>query len=135
MTTPETEPSTPDADDEFQRLGEQLLRTAKSSRTQAAVQALVQERTILEVPAVRRALVVDTEDGEVAHFEGLSGLQYGLGLDEGQRAFLHLVLSMVGIGITTLASVQDLDDRRLQIMVRAILRLAGNEDIAVGRRL
>ncbi|CAL9308358.1 hypothetical protein [Streptomyces sp. SudanB52_2052] len=42
---------------------------------------------------------------------------------------------MVGIGITTLASVEDLDDRRLPIMLRAILRLAGNDDIAVGRRL
>ncbi|MEU0198438.1 MULTISPECIES: hypothetical protein [unclassified Streptomyces] len=135
MTATEPESGGPTEEAEFQALGERLLRTAKSSRTQAAVQALVQERTILEVPAVRHALVVDTDDGEVAHFEGLSGRQYGLGLDEGQRAFLHLVLSMVGIGITTLASVQDLDDRRLQIMVRAILRLAGNEDLAVGRRL
>ncbi|GGW79446.1 hypothetical protein [Streptomyces lomondensis] len=135
MTTPEAEPSTPDAEDEFQRLGEQLLRTAKSSRTRAAVQALVEERTILSVPAVRHALIVDTDDGEMAHFEGLSGRQHGPDLDEGQRAFLHLVLSMVGIGITTLTSVQDLNDRRLQIMLRAILRLAGNDKLAVGRRL
>ncbi|AXE85575.1 hypothetical protein [Streptomyces sp. Go-475] len=134
MTT--IEPEAPDTDtDEFERLGEQLVRTAKSSRVRAAVQALVEERTILEGRAVRHALIIDTDVGEVAHFEGLSGLQYGLGLDEGQRSFLHLVLSMVGIGITTLASVQDLDDRRLQIMLRAILRLAGNDDIAVGRRL
>ncbi|MET9814382.1 hypothetical protein [Streptomyces sp. NPDC006355] len=135
MTATEPEAGAPTEEDEFQALGERLLRTAKSTAYRAAVQALVQERTVLEVPAVRRALVVDTDDGEVAHFEGLSGRQYGLGLDEQQRAFLHLVLSMVGIGITTLASVQDLDDRRLQIMVRAILRLAGNEDLAVGRRL
>ncbi|MER7402299.1 hypothetical protein ABT373_07305 [Streptomyces sp. NPDC000070] len=42
---------------------------------------------------------------------------------------------MVGIGITTLASVEDLDDRRLPIILRAILRLAGHETIAVGTRL
>ncbi|MFF5981366.1 hypothetical protein ACFY78_21200 [Streptomyces olindensis] len=131
-----TEPKAPDTEtDELQRLGEQLLRTAKSSRARAAVQALVEERTILAVPAVRRALVTDTLDGAQAHFEALSGRQYGLGLDEGQRAFLHLVLPMVGIGITTLASVQDLDDHRLPIMLRAILRLTGNNDIAVGRHL
>ncbi|GGW78550.1 hypothetical protein [Streptomyces lomondensis] len=96
MTTPGAEPRTPDAEDEFQRLGAQLVRTAKSSRSRAAVQALVEERTILSVPAVRHALIVDTDDSEMAHFEGLAGHQYNLGLDKGQRCFLELVLSMVG---------------------------------------
>jgi hypothetical protein len=135
MTTPEAETEAPEVSDEVSRLCEQMLRTAKTSRHRAAVQALVDERTILEVPAVRHALVVDTSRGARANFEGLSGIQYGLGLDEQQRTFLGLVLSMVGIGITTLASVEDLDDRRLPIILRAILRLAGNDTIAVGTRL
>jgi hypothetical protein len=42
---------------------------------------------------------------------------------------------MVGIGLTTVASVQDLDERRLPIILRAILRLAGNDTIAVGTRM
>ncbi|MET7764833.1 hypothetical protein [Streptomyces sp. NPDC005336] len=133
MTTTETE--TPEATDELPRLCKQLVRTAKSSRVRAAVQALVEEQTILSVPAVRHALIVDTSRGQKADFEGLSGLQYGLGLDEQQRVFLSLVLSMVGTGITTLASVEDLDERRLPIVLRAILRLAGNDTIAVGTRL
>ncbi|MFI6852615.1 hypothetical protein [Streptomyces sp. NPDC050416] len=135
MTTTETETTTPDAADEFQRLCGQLVRTARSSRDRAAVQALVEERTVLEVQAVQYALIVCTDEGAWARFEALSGCQYTSGLDEQQRSFLGLVLSMVGIGITTLASVEDLDDRRLPIILRAILRLAGNETIAVGTRL
>jgi hypothetical protein len=125
----------PDGEDEFQQLCRQLVRTAKSARVRAAVQALVEEQTILKAPTVRRALVVDTKRGAAVNFEGLSGLQYGLGLAEQQRLFLGLVLSMVGIGITTLAAVEDLDDRCLPIILRGILRLAGNETIAVGTRL
>ncbi|MET9762075.1 hypothetical protein ABZ016_23965 [Streptomyces sp. NPDC006372] len=135
MSTAETEDATPEVTDELPRLCKQLVRTAKSSRVRAAVQALAEEQTILSVPAVRHALVVDTSRGAAARFEELSGLQYGLGLDEQQRVFLSLVLSMVGIGITTLASVEDLDDRRLPIVLRAIIRLAGNDTIAVGTRL
>ncbi|CAM5741185.1 hypothetical protein STAFG_2921 [Streptomyces afghaniensis 772] len=135
MTVTEAETETPEVTDEVPRLCKQLLRTADSSRARASVQALAEERTILEMPAVRRALVVDTSCGARADFEGLSGLQYGLGLDEQQRVFLDLVLSMMGIGITTLASVEDLDERRLPIILRAILRLAGNDTIAVGTRL
>ena len=138
MTGSEAEPAVPEAPDpeeEFQRLCRQLRRTAKSQRDKAVVQALTEERTILELPAVRRALIVDTSRGAKVSMEALSGRQYGLGLDEQQLSFLGLILSMFGIGITTLAAVQDLDDRRLPIILRAILRLAGNEDIAVGRRL
>ncbi|GGX33697.1 hypothetical protein GCM10010383_75020 [Streptomyces lomondensis] len=98
MTTPEAEPGPPDTEDEFQRLGEHLLRTAKSSHARAAIQALIEEQTILSVPAVRHTLISDTDDGEMAHFEGLAGHQYSLGLDKGQRYFLELVLSMVGSG-------------------------------------
>lgn len=135
MTITETETEAPTAADELSALGEQLLRTAKNSRDRAAVQALIEEQTILSVPGVRHALIVDTAKGQVARFEGLSKRQYTLGLDDGQLDFLGLILSMVGIGITTLASMQDMDDRRLPIILRAILRLTGNDTIAVGTRL
>ncbi|MFI0139636.1 hypothetical protein [Streptomyces luteogriseus] len=138
MTSTETEttvPETADPEAEYEQLSAELLRNTRIRRHRAAVQALVEERTILSLPAVQRALIVDSRKGRAAQLTELSGRQYALGLDEGQRKFLGLVLSMVGIGITTLASVEDLDDRRLPIILRAILRLAGNEDIAVGRRL
>jgi hypothetical protein len=131
-----TETTMPGGDEAgFRDLCEQLVRTARSPLDRAAGQALVEERTILEATAVRYALIVDTDHGPTAHFEGLSGRQYTLGLDEGQRSFLGLVLSMVGIGHTTVASVQDLDERRLPVILRAILRLAGNDTIAVGTRM
>ncbi|MEU0106560.1 hypothetical protein ABZ322_21005 [Streptomyces sp. NPDC006129] len=135
MTATEPEAGAPTEEDELQALGEQLLRTAKSSRDRLAVHALVEEQSILEVPAVRRALIIQTDDGEMAHFEGLRSLQFGLGLDKSQQAFLGLVLSMVSIGLTTLPAVQALDERQLQVLLRALLRLAGNETIAVGTRI
>ncbi|MGW7498570.1 hypothetical protein ACWGKA_30370 [Streptomyces luteogriseus] len=134
MTGPEEETAAAD-EVEFQRLGEQLLRTTKNPRDRAAVRALVEERSILSVPALRHALIIHTDDGEMAHFQGLAGHQYGLGLDKGQQYFLDLVLSMTGIGITPLAGIQGMDDRRLPILLRALLRLAGNNTIAVGVRL
>lgn len=135
MTIAEPETATPDAPNEFQRLSEQLLRTAKSPHARAAVQALIEERTILEMPTVRQALILHTDDGEMAHFEGLSGHQYSLALDKQQRCFLELVLSMLGFGMVTLAAARILDDHRLPIVLRAIVRLAGNNDLAIGRRL
>lgn len=135
-TEPETAlPEAPDPEAEYQQLSTELLRNTKIPSHRAAVQALIEERTILSLPAVQRALIVDSRKGRAAQLPELSGLQYALGLDEGQRTFLGLVLSLVGLGVATLASVEDLDDRRLPIILRAILRLAGNEDIAVGRRL
>jgi hypothetical protein len=48
---------------------------------------------------------------------------------------LRVLESMVGVGLTTIAAVQDLDERRLPIILRAFLRLAGNDTIAVGTRM
>ncbi|MEU1106531.1 hypothetical protein ABZ408_37070 [Streptomyces tibetensis] len=138
MSGTEAETAAPEAADpeaEYRQLSRELLRNTKIPRHRAAVQALIEERTILSLPAVQRVLIVDSRKGRAAQLPGLSGCQYSLGLDEGQRCFLGLVMSLVGLGITTLASVEDLDDRRLPIILRAILRLAGNETIAVGTRL
>ncbi len=63
------------------------------------------------------------------------GRLYGLGLDDGQRAFLGLVLGMVGIGLHTLWEVERLDERRLLILMRAMPVLAGNDRIAIGTRV
>jgi hypothetical protein len=138
MTSTETEtpvPETVDPEAEYEQLSRELMRNTLNRRHRAAVQALLEERTILSLPAVQQVLIVDSRKGRAAHFPELSGLQYALGLDAEQRCFLALVMSMVGLGITTLASVEDLDERRLPIILRAILRLAGNDTIAVGTRL
>ncbi|MEY9997647.1 hypothetical protein ABIE67_009766 [Streptomyces sp. V4I8] len=60
---------------------------------------------------------------------------YGLGLDDGQRAFPGLILGMVGIGLHTLSTAEALDGRRLPILIRAMPILTGNEHVAAGTRL
>ncbi|MGW1363501.1 hypothetical protein ACWCQP_39555 [Streptomyces chartreusis] len=126
MTT--TEAGTP-------TLGELLIASSAPGRDHAAVLALVEEGTILARDSVRHLLVVEGADGPACRWEGLMGRLYGLGLDEAERAFLGLVMGMVGIGLHTLAAVEELDERRLLILMRALPIIAGNERIAVGTRV
>ncbi|MFE9446496.1 hypothetical protein ACFYO2_48250 [Streptomyces sp. NPDC006602] len=133
--TIETEPRPVTRDEpDLEGLGEQLLCTA-SPHDLAATRALVEERSILARKNVRSALIVDSPGGASCRWENLSGMQYTLGLDEQQRQFLGLVLSMVGIGHITIAAVQNLEERHLRIIVRAILQLTGNDTMAVGTRV
>lgn len=117
------------------RLGEQLLKAARPGNERIAVQALVDEESILALDNVRRILVDDESGRFTPRWEGLAGCVYTLGLDEQQRAFFGLVLSIVGIGQVTLAVVPDLDERRMLILQRAILALTGNDRVAIGVRL
>lgn len=116
-------------------LGKMLVASSKRDRDRIAAQALAEEETILALPQVRRLLVEEDHGRLTARWENLMGRQYSLELEDQQRAFLGLVLSILGIGHTTLAIVEDLDERHLLIIQRAILKLAGNDRIAVGTRL
>ncbi|MFD5636228.1 hypothetical protein ACFWJM_19155 [Streptomyces sp. NPDC127077] len=120
----------------LERRGQRLIDAATSDRELAAAQALVEEETILARESVLRALgLMDVPSEANVQWEGLAGRVYGLGLDEEQRAFLGLVLSMVGIGYVGLSAVTDLGQRRLAVMLRAVARLAGNDTLAVGTRI
>jgi hypothetical protein len=135
MTTT-TDPRLITSDDpDLKRLGARIIRASETVGDRAAAVALVEEGTIFACRNVRRALIKDGPDGATAWWEGLSGHQYTLGLDETQRRFLGLVLSLVGIGHVTIAAVRGLDERRLRIILRAILQLAENERLAVGTRI
>lgn len=113
-----------------------LIASAKTAGERAAAQALVEEETILAHRSVLGALgLLEMPSWSQVSWEGLMGRVYSLGLDDEQRAFLGLVLSMVGIGQVTLAAVTDLGERRLAVMLRAIARLAGNDTLAVGTRI
>ncbi|MFD5634786.1 hypothetical protein ACFWJM_11685 [Streptomyces sp. NPDC127077] len=115
---------------------QRLIKSATSVGERAAAQALVAEETTLARENVQRTLgLLDRPSRSPVRWEGLMGRVYGLGLDEEQRAFLALVLSMVGMGSVSLAAVSDLDERRLAVMLRAIARLAGNDTLAVGTRI
>jgi hypothetical protein len=134
MTTSETIVSPEDeAETEFRAL---LLRSALGRRERAATQALVEEGALLAHPAVRRTLVEEDEDGlPVCRWERMMGRLYTLGLDEDDRTFLGLVLSLLPIGLVTLSTARDLDERRLRILLRAIVTLSGHDRITVDTRL
>lgn len=126
--------TTPADEVDVPALGELLVKSARPGRDRTAAQALAEEETLLAHRGVRTALVVKDGGRMTARWEGLMGRLYTLNLDEPQRAFLGLVLSMVGIGCTPLTAVEVLDERRLLIMQRALCRLAGNDRIAFGTR-
>ena len=135
MTTSRQSSTATTDEDDAPSLGELLLQSAGSARDRTAVQALIEEEDILARDNIRAALVVKADGVMTCRWEGLSGRVYTLGLDEGERAFLSLVLSLVGVRQTSLACVEGLDDRRLKIVLRAILRLSSNNSIAVGTRI
>ncbi|WP_216588531.1 hypothetical protein [Streptomyces brasiliscabiei] len=117
------------------RLVQRLIKAAPTHREKIAMQALADEHTILDSDAVRRVLVVEKSSRVTADWEGVSRQVYTLGLDELQRQFLELVLSIAGFGRISLASVEDFDERQLLIVQRALLALAGSDRIAIGTRL
>jgi len=114
---------------------EVLLKAAVTPRDQAAVRALVEEGQILALDTVRRDLVCHTDAGLEFTWQHLSCSLYSLGLDESGRAFVDLVLSIAWPHQTSLVRVMDLDERRLAIVLRAMISLSGNETLAVGTRL
>ncbi|MFC9285180.1 hypothetical protein [Streptomyces sp. NPDC057052] len=106
-------------------LGECLVRSAVGLRDRTAVKALVEEEQILARDNVRAALVTKQNGVMICRWEGMAGRLYTLGLSESERAFLGLVLSIVGLRHSYLSTVECLDERRLQIVLRAVTRLAG----------
>ncbi|MFF1520441.1 hypothetical protein [Streptomyces sp. NPDC058305] len=115
--------------------GARLIESARTDR-EAAAQVLVDEETILSHRSVLGALgLLDLPEVAAVGWEGLMGRVYTLGLDAEERVLLGLTLSMVSVGNTPLSAVSDLDERRLAIILRAIARLAGNDTLAVGRRI
>ncbi|MFF4557692.1 hypothetical protein [Streptomyces sp. NPDC001422] len=115
--------------------GARLIESATTEPELAAAQALVDERTILSHRSVHRALgLLDLPSEATVEREGLVGRVYTLGLDHEERVFVGLTPSM-GIGNVPLSAVSDLGERRLAIILRAITQLAGNDNLAVGRRI
>ncbi|MFI6276700.1 hypothetical protein [Streptomyces sp. NPDC050988] len=133
-TTKETDVHTIDEED-APSLGALLLASAANPRHKAAVRALVDEEIILRRDLVRIALVVKTPEGRMGcDWERFGKRLYTLGLNEGERAFLDLVLSIAGPHQTSLARVLELDDRRLAIVLRATVQLSGCDTLAIGTR-
>ncbi|MFE2421490.1 hypothetical protein [Streptomyces hokutonensis] len=135
MATSAPSAHTTDTEPESPALSEVLLRSAIGLRDRVAVQALVAEELLLARDAVRKALVAEQDGVTACRWEGMAGRLYTLGLDASDRAFLGLVLSIVGVQQSYLAAVEYLDERRLKIVLQAMLRLANNDRIAIGTRM
>ena len=114
---------------------EVLLKAAVTPREQAAVRALVDEEQILARPTFRRALVWHTDGGIEFSWQNLACYLYGLELDDAERGFVDLVLSIASPHQTSLTRVMDLDERRLAILLRALISLSAVDTLAGGTRL
>lgn len=122
------------SEEDLPQLGELLVSNAHGNLQRAAAQALADEESILALDQVRASLVVKKDGRMTADWDRLMGRLYTIGLDEEQRIFLSLVLSIVGIGTAPLSATEALSERRLIIFQRAILRLR-NDPAAVATRL
>ncbi|MFE9661072.1 hypothetical protein [Streptomyces sp. NPDC005955] len=113
-----------------------LQRWAVTGRDRAVVTALVEEGALLSREDVCRVLVRDDgPGGPRCDWVRLAGRLDGLELTASERVFLALLLSMAGSQQVELSLVQHLDEGRLAIVLRALVRLSGNSRIAVGTRV
>ncbi|PAZ10828.1 hypothetical protein CLM62_38695 [Streptomyces sp. SA15] len=135
MTTPATSSCTPVDEPHAPQLGQLLVGSAAGLRDRTAVRALIEEEKLLVRDNVRAALVTKQDGVMTCRWESMAGRLYSLGLDDGERAFLGLVLSIVGVRQSYLSAVEHLDERRLKIVLQAMMRLNGNDRIAIGARL
>ncbi|WP_151480610.1 hypothetical protein [Streptomyces albicerus] len=117
-------------------LSERLLASTSDPRQRVAVAALAEEGHILARKSVQEAIVWEPGDGTTrCTWEHVVGRLYGLGLEDDERAFLDLVLSIAGVGHqTSLVRFMDLDERRTAIVLRAIVQLSNCDTLAVGTR-
>ncbi|MFD8937341.1 hypothetical protein ACFV0R_19165 [Streptomyces sp. NPDC059578] len=118
-------------------LTDRLTAWARTRDTgeRAAVAALIQEGDILAREDVRDLLVVDTGKRTSLDWPRFEA-QYkaALVLDTGERAFIDLVVAIAFPRLVPLWQVENLGERRLAIVLRALASLAGSDTIAVGVR-
>ncbi|WP_055525334.1 hypothetical protein [Streptomyces graminilatus] len=130
-TTPPAEDTAPPA------LEEVLLKRLTNPRDQAGLRALIEEGTVLARSSVRRSLIVTNDEGKPVGcaWDRVAKERYGLDLDEEQRIFLDVILSVASFHHVNLGWLMEIDDRRLAILLRAMTEMAGNDTIAIGTKL
>lgn len=101
----------------------------------AAVAALIEEGDILARQDVRDLLVVETGSGAFCDWTRLENRYRPiLPLTPSEDAFLTLLIAIAFPRHVPLWRVEDLGDRRLAVVLRALARLACSDTIAVGAR-
>lgn len=114
-----------------------LLKQLTSPRDKAGLRALLEEGSILARDNVRRELIVTNDRGAPVGcaWDRLARARFGLLLDEEQRVFLDVILSVASPHHVNLGWLMEIDDRRLAILLRAMTEMAGNDTIAIGTKL
>lgn len=114
-----------------------LLKQSTQPRDKAALRALIEEGTILARANVRRTLIVTNDRGTPVGcaWDRVAKERFGLDLDEEQRIFLDVILSVAGPHHVNLGWLMEIDDRRLAILLHAMTEMAGNDTIAIGTKL
>ncbi|MCX4661519.1 hypothetical protein [Streptomyces uncialis] len=101
----------------------------------AAVAALIEEGDVLAREDVLHLLVVETDETVFCDWPRFEAeYRSVLVLDPGEDAFLTLVIATAFPRLVPLWKVEELGDRRLAVVLRALARLAGSDTIAVGAR-
>lgn len=116
---------------------EKLLKKLTQPRDKAGLRALLEEETVLALDTVRRNLIVTDDQGVATGlaWDRLSKARFGLDLDEQQKIFLEVILSIASPHHVNLGWLMELDDRRLAILLRAMAEMAGSDVIAIATRI
>ena len=116
---------------------EKLLKKLKQPRDRAGLRALLEEKTVLTHDAVRRNLIVTNDAGVPTGcaWDRLAKARFGFDLDERQRIFLDVILSIAGPHHVNLGWLAEIDDRRFAILLRAMAEMAGNTVMAISTRI
>ncbi|MYY12596.1 hypothetical protein GT204_27790 [Streptomyces sp. SID4919] len=131
--TPKGEPEVPDP----QFLTDRLVAWAgdRDIGERAAVAALIEEGDLLVRGDVRELLVVENEALVFCDWPRFEArYRSALVLDEGEDAFLTFVLATALPRLVPLWKVEVLGARRLGIVLRALVWLAGSATVPVGGR-
>ncbi|WP_030569904.1 hypothetical protein [Streptomyces aureocirculatus] len=118
----------------FTSAAEGLLAWPATDVDAIAVRMLVEEHEILDRPEFQHVTVVQGEAGVRADWVNLSLRLDKLVRDEEERQFLEIVLAIALGRQIFLDCVLRLDERRLAIVLRALVTWAGVDSIAVGTR-
>ncbi|MFF2022454.1 hypothetical protein ACFVW2_11710 [Streptomyces sp. NPDC058171] len=130
-------PATPTEPDDPPLLSDRLTAWARSRDIgeRAAVAALIEEGDVLAREDVRHLLIAETDRTASCDWPRFEA-QYrtALVLTTSERAFLDLVVAVGFPRLVPLWQVENLGDRRLAVVLRALAALAGSETVAVGTR-
>ncbi|MFF2845484.1 hypothetical protein ACFVT5_04020 [Streptomyces sp. NPDC058001] len=139
QSDPHETPTEPSPDDAPPLLTDQLTAWVRHQPQceQVAVAALIEEDELLAREWVRRLLVAEHDDGGISCDWLAFEARYtrAPGLTPADKAFLRLIVAVRFPRNVSRWNLEQLDERRLCIVLRAMAKLAGSDTVAVGTRV